>query len=406
MTDAGVSLDGAAVAEIRGLVERGRGVGAVTVDDILAAFGAPDPTPDFIGAVTRLLADQGIAVDTEEPLPDPSDPNRPSPTTEARALVPVGAVTRRAPPRRRSTDTEVADSVRLYLREIGQVPLLTGADEVRLATAREAGLAARAALAADPPPSEVRHLRRVATEGDAAREMLISANLRLVVSIAKRYVGRGLLLLDLVQEGNLGLMRAVEKFDHRKGFKFSTYATWWIRQAITRAIADQSRTIRIPVHMVETINQVVQARRLLLQELGREPTAEEVALHVGTSVGRVREIDRIALDTVSLDSPVGEDEGELGDLIQDANAEVPLDVAARNQLKVAIEAVLDDFTEREQAVVRLRFGLDGGRVRTLDEVGAEFGVTRERVRQIETMTLAKLRNPQRSAHLRDYLDNG
>ncbi len=385
------------VADLRRLVESGRASGAVTVDLILDSLGAPDPTPEFIAAITQLLADQGIGVDVEEPEPRPVD-RRPRPRSPA-------------PPKARSTSgatrTDSADPVRRYLHEIGQVPLLSGADEVRLASAMEAGLAAQAMLderTGTGRGDEVVRLRALVEEGNAARQVLISSNLRLVVSIAKRYSGRGMALLDLVQEGNLGLMRAVEKFDHRKGFKFSTYATWWIRQAITRAIADQSRTIRIPVHMVETINQVIRTRRALLSELKREPTAAEVAEQLGMPVAKVREIERIALDTLSLDSPVGEDESELGDFIQDPSADGPADMATRAQLAQAITEVLDELSPREQEVVRMRFGLDGQRVRTLDEVGLRFGVTRERVRQIETKTLAKLRNPQRSGHLRDYLE--
>jgi RNA polymerase primary sigma factor len=302
----------------------------------------------------------------------------------------------------------------MYLKEIGRVPLLTGPEEVGLAQRIEAGAAARArleeiaGLPGDEIVAERARLDAVEADGLEAKRQLIQANLRLVVSIAKRYVGRGMLLLDLIQEGNLGLMRAVEKFDHSKGFKFSTYATWWIRQAITRAIADQARTIRIPVHMVETINKVLRVQRQMVQDLEREPTVEELAVRVDLSPARVREIYRISQDPLSLDSPVGEeDDSNLSDFIEDQQAEAPADAAARHLLNEAVKEALGELSEREQQVVRLRFGLDGtGQARTLEEVGREFGVTRERIRQIESKTLAKLRHPQRSQKLRDYLEEG
>jgi len=299
----------------------------------------------------------------------------------------------------------------MYLREIGRVRLLTGADEVALAIRIEAGLRAEEALeaiAAGTEPAigpDVKGLRATVADGEDAQRALIQANLRLVVSIAKRYVGRGMLFLDLIQEGNLGLMRAVEKFDHTKGFKFSTYATWWIRQAITRAIADQARTIRIPVHMVETINKVIRVQREMMQQLEREPTTDELATKVGMSAARIREIERISLDPLSLDSPVGEeDDSNLSDFIQDMQADSPADAAARKLLNDAVREALGELSDRERQVVRLRFGLEDGQARTLEEVGREFGVTRERIRQIESKTLAKLRHPQRSQKLRDYLD--
>lgn len=274
----------------------------------------------------------------------------------------------------------IEDPVRMYLKEIGKVPLLTAEEEKELAMKMEAG-------------------------DMEAKKRLAEANLRLVVSIAKRYVGRGMLFLDLIQEGNLGLIKAVEKFDYRKGYKFSTYATWWIRQAITRAIADQARTIRIPVHMVETINKLIRVQRQLLQELGREPYPEEIAEKMGLPVERVREIQKISQEPVSLETPIGEEEdSHLGDFIQDDNVPVPAEAAAQTLLKEQLDEVLDTLTEREQKVLRLRFGMDDGRARTLEEVGKEFDVTRERIRQIEAKALRKLRHPSRSRKLRDYLD--
>ncbi|MCD7862567.1 MAG: RNA polymerase sigma factor RpoD [Lachnospiraceae bacterium] len=272
------------------------------------------------------------------------------------------------------------DPVRMYLKEIGKVPLLTAEEEIELAKRMEAG-------------------------DEEAKKRLAEANLRLVVSIAKRYVGRGMLFLDLIQEGNLGLIKAVEKFDYRKGYKFSTYATWWIRQAITRAIADQARTIRIPVHMVETINKLIRVSRQLLQDLGREPTPEEIAAEMDMPVERVREIIKISQEPVSLETPIGEEEdSKLGDFIQDENVAVPAEAAANTMLKEQLDEVLQTLTEREQKVLRLRFGLDDGKARTLEEVGKEFNVTRERIRQIEAKALRKLRHPSRSRKLKDYLD--
>ena len=304
------------------------------------------------------------------------------------------------------------DTVRAYLREIGRVSLLSADLEVLCAKRIELGQQAAARLEAwrsdgslsRVPSPERRSAERLVAEGLEAKDLLTEANLRLVVSIAKRYRNRGMAFLDLIQEGNLGLMRAVEKFDYRKGFKFSTYATWWIRQAITRAVADQARTIRIPVHMVETINKIVRVQRQLSQELGREPTVEEVAVRIQFPVERVLEIQRISQDTVSLEQPIGdEDDFSLSDLVEDRGAEVPVDSATRVMLNEAVQRALGELSPREQEVVRLRFGLDDGRVRTLEEVGQIFGVTRERVRQIETKTLAKLRQPALSRPLRDYL---
>ena len=312
----------------------------------------------------------------------------------------------------------VEDPVRMYLKEIGKVPLLSADEEIELAQNMEDGAVAiekinvlkgRLDGASEEEKAEIREeiktLQRDVDKGADAKKRLAEANLRLVVSIAKRYVGRGMLFLDLIQEGNLGLIKAVEKFDYRKGYKFSTYATWWIRQAITRAIADQARTIRIPVHMVETINKLIRVSRQLLQELGREPTPEEIAEEMKMPVDRVREILKISQEPVSLETPIGEEEdSHLGDFIQDDNVPVPADAAAFTLLKEQLIEVLGTLTEREQKVLRLRFGLDDGRARTLEEVGKEFNVTRERIRQIEAKALRKLRHPSRSRKLKDYLD--
>ena len=314
----------------------------------------------------------------------------------------------------------IEDPVRMYLKEIGKVPLLTADQEIDLAQKIEAGELATRVLAAGKQKKQPHldkeqekilegkseeDLQEMVAYGEDAKKKLAEANLRLVVSIAKRYVGRGMLFLDLIQEGNLGLIKAVEKFDFRKGFKFSTYATWWIRQAITRAIADQARTIRIPVHMVETINKLIRISRQLLQELGREPTPEEIAEQMNIPVGRVREILKISQEPVSLETPIGEEEdSHLGDFIQDDNVPVPADAAAFMLLKEQLVEVLSTLTDREQKVLRLRFGLDDGRARTLEEVGKEFNVTRERIRQIEAKALRKLRHPSRSRKLKDYLD--
>ena len=304
------------------------------------------------------------------------------------------------------------DPVRMYLKEIGKVPLLSAAEEIDLAMKIEAGVAAAAELdkaeeeGRELERREKRRLGRVEQVGIDAKQQLIEANLRLVVSIAKRYVGRGMLFLDLIQEGNLGLIRAVEKFDYTKGFKFSTYATWWIRQAITRAIADQARTIRIPVHMVETINKLVRIQRQLLQELGREPTPEEIGKEMGLPAERVREIQKISQEPVSLETPIGEEEdSQLGDFIEDDAAVMPPDAASFSMLQEQLSKVLDGLAERERKVISLRFGLEDGHPRTLEEVGREFGVTRERIRQIESKTLAKLRHPSRSSKLKDYLED-
>ena len=312
----------------------------------------------------------------------------------------------------------VEDPVRMYLKEIGKVPLLSADEEIELAQNMEDGAVATEKInvlkgridgASEEEKAEIKEeiktLQREVDKGADAKKRLAEANLRLVVSIAKRYVGRGMLFLDLIQEGNLGLIKAVEKFDYKKGYKFSTYATWWIRQAITRAIADQARTIRIPVHMVETINKLIRVSRQLLQELGREPSPEEIAKEMSMPVDRVREILKISQEPVSLETPIGEEEdSHLGDFIKDDNVPVPADAAAFTLLKEQLEEVLGTLTEREQKVLTLRFGLEDGRARTLEEVGKEFNVTRERIRQIEAKALRKLRHPSRSRKLKDYLE--
>jgi RNA polymerase primary sigma factor len=361
--------------------------------DLTAAFDRCELPAEAVESVLRLLADEGVEI-IETPPEDPEDLRR-----EVQADGAKRAVT--------------GDLVRIYLREIGRVPLLTAQDEVDLAKAIEAGLFAEeklqddSASAVEAGPAGLgaglAELALLAADGLRAKQRLIEANLRLVVSIAKRYIGRGLVFLDLIQEGNLGLIRAVEKFDYTKGYKFSTYATWWIRQAITRAIADQARTIRIPVHMVETINKMARIQRQLHQDLGREATPDEIALEMGLSTERVAEIQRIAQEPVSLQSPIGEEDSDLGDFIEDADAVVPMEAAAFIMLQDQLEQVLDNLTVREQRIIQLRFGLTDGHPRTLEEVGREFGVTRERIRQIESKTLAKLRHPSRAQMLREYL---
>jgi RNA polymerase primary sigma factor len=384
--------------------------------------GFPVLSDDEHDAVTatshpaRIVSLDGTRAPSGQPSPSP-DAGAVAEPRETSARTP--AKKERAPRNSTSSDTysdgdgfrgSAADPVHMYLKEIGKVKLLDAALEVELAERILAGNEAAERLATfDGGSGEIYPGRAgdrvLVRRGQAAKEALIEANLRLVVSIAKRYRNRGLAFLDLIQEGNLGLMRAVEKFDHTKGFKFSTYATWWIRQAITRAIADQARTIRIPVHMVETINKVVWAQRQLLQELGREPSAEEVAGRVDFTIERVREIQRINQDTVSLEQPMGdEDDFSLSDLIEDREAVVPDDAAARMMLDDAVREALGHLSPREQDVVRLRFGLEDGKIRTLEEVGRAFGVTRERIRQIEAKTLAKLRRPESAQLLRDYLD--
>jgi RNA polymerase primary sigma factor len=351
--------------------------------DVAVALDRADLPPEALDAAVRTLTDEGVDVlDVQEDEPE---------------IKQAAAESGRAP---------TSDLVRIYLREIGRVPLLTAEAEVELAKSIEAGLFAEEKLGGGFPMfgAVLGDLELLVGEGNQAKQRLIEANLRLVVSIAKRYIGRGLVFLDLIQEGNLGLIRAVEKFDYTRGYKFSTYATWWIRQAITRAIADQARTIRVPVHMVETINKLARVTRQLHQELGREATVDEIAAELGLEVDRVAEIQRIAQEPVSLQSPIGEEESDLGDFIEDADAVVPIEAAAFIMLQDQLERVLNALADREQRIIQLRFGLTDGHPRTLEEVGREFGVTRERIRQIESKTLAKLRHPSRAQMLREFLD--
>jgi RNA polymerase primary sigma factor len=415
-----VPCEGVDPGEWSQLVAVGRANGVVHADAVTEVLHGVELRSEVLQQVEASLTGLGIAIDNtvlevEEVVEDLG------PVIHRRLVVDEADAERLLSRRsnRRSTrvvsqrgEAPSADGVRMYLREIGQVDLLTGEDERRLAQLIEEGnLAAQRIDAGEMDgqtldPTEKRMLLGVVQRGQRAKSELIQANLRLVVSIAKRYSGRGMLLLDLVQEGNLGLMRAVDKFDHTKGFKFSTYATWWIRQAITRSIADQARTIRIPVHMVEHMNRLIRTRREMHQELEREPSVEELAQRLQIDPDRVRDLLRISLDPLSLDSPVGEeDESLLGDFIEDASADGPDDAATRKMLSEAVETVLEELNDREQEIVRMRFGLDGARSKTLEEVGKEFGVTRERVRQIEAKTLAKLRQPKLSQRLREFLES-
>ena len=438
MTEATIDLGLEEAKEV--ITAKGRERGFVTSEDLLEGLPVEDLTPeqveDFLSQVEEHLRNEGIEV-IEVPGEELAE--------EAQAVVAREDEVLKAP---------TNDPVRMYLKEIGKVPLLTAAQEVDLARRIEAGefsteLAGailgngngktdqkqfrrvvesvvairdhqedkigkvegigreRVTKSYKPRTRDdtMDFLRRVERDGQLAKKKLIEANLRLVVSIAKRYVGRGMLFLDLIQEGNLGLIRAVEKFDYSKGYKFSTYATWWIRQAITRAIADQARTIRIPVHMVETINKLVRVQRQLLQDLGREPQAEEIGRQMGIAADKVREILKVSQEPVSLETPIGEEEdSHLGDFIEDSDAVVPIDAASFILLQEQLESVLHTLSEREKKVIQLRFGLLDGHPRTLEEVGREFGVTRERIRQIESKTLSKLRHPSRSQKLRDYLE--
>jgi RNA polymerase primary sigma factor len=359
------------IQEFKDLMQKGRKRGSISYREIMDTLQNIDLAPDVIDEIYERFAEMGVDIipesgDVEALEPDDVEAEEEEDTADLDLTMPEGV--------------SLDDPVRMYLKEIGRVPLLTADEERDLAV-------------------------RIENGDDRAKRRLAEANLRLVVSIAKRYVGRGMLFLDLIQEGNLGLIKAVEKFDYRKGFKFSTYATWWIRQAITRAIADQARTIRIPVHMVETINKLIRVSRQLLQELGREPAPEEIAQEMDMGVERVREILKIAQEPVSLETPIGEEEdSHLGDFIEDQDSPAPAEAASFLLLKEQLEDVLDTLTPREEKVLRLRFGLDDGRSRTLEEVGQVFGVTRERIRQIEAKALRKLRHPSRSRKLKDFLD--
>ncbi|HEY4314025.1 MAG TPA: RNA polymerase sigma factor RpoD [Actinomycetes bacterium] len=379
----------------------GVGVGHIPAQAVAAAANASGLAPENVDEIVRGLAESGVEVVSDEPSPEELKAEE----VEVEEIVP--SLDDAGP-------SASADLVRVYLREIGRVSLLTAADEVDLAKRVEAGVFAAERLeqleALDATDTSTagaalrRDLLAVVLDGQKAKQRLIESNLRLVVSIAKRYAGRGLPFLDLIQEGNLGLIRAVEKFDYTRGFKFSSYASWWIRQAVSRAVADQARTIRIPVHMVETVNRILRAQRLLVQTLGRDPTAAEIAVQVDMPTARVEEIKRLAMEPVSLHSPVGEEEGsELGDLIEDSESVPPAELVSAGLLASHVEAVLTHLGDREREVVRMRYGLTDGEPRTLEEVGRAFGVTRERVRQIEAKSLAKLRHPHLSAQLRDYL---
>jgi len=397
------------------LVSSAATVGVVHADDVTEVLLDIELTPTILEQLTEALADRGIDIDNtvDDPIDEtvPQGMVRPviAEVPEDPAAELVGRRRRRAVRMGEKYETgPTGDTVRMYLKEIGRVGLLNADDERRMAQDIEAGNFAAVEIDerdAELEPADRRRLMRAVQAGQQAKSDLIQANLRLVVSIAKRYSGRGMLFLDLIQEGNLGLMRAVDKFDYSKGFKFSTYATWWIRQAITRSIADQARTIRIPVHMVESMNRVLRMQRQMHQELEREPTLEELGVRCEMSVERVRDILRISQDPLSLDTPVGEEEdSNLADFIQDGSVIAPDDAAAKKMLSAAVNEALDELSEREQEIVRMRFGLDDGQARTLEEVGKEFGVTRERVRQIEAKTLAKLRHPLRSQRLKEFLD--
>ncbi|HET6497854.1 MAG TPA: RNA polymerase sigma factor RpoD [Coriobacteriia bacterium] len=413
------------LAEVKILAKMGAAKGNLTEVEIQGAVGDIELSDEQYERIYAHFRKEGIEI-LDEPIDaevggpvigDDTDAEDDLPREDKEHIdIPLPKPVRSTKKKKRRADSALlapltGDPVRMYLKEIGKVPLLTAAQEIDLAMKIEAGLEAtarveeaeRAGLQLDR--AERRRLTRIEAVGVEAKQQLVEANLRLVVSIAKRYVGRGMLFLDLIQEGNLGLIRAVEKFDYTKGFKFSTYATWWIRQAITRAIADQARTIRIPVHMVETINKLIRVQRSLLQELGREPSPEEIGEKMEMTAERVREILKISQEPVSLETPIGEEEdSQLGDFIEDGEAVVPPEAASFSMLQEQLSKVLDGLSERERKVIELRFGLTDGHPRTLEEVGREFGVTRERIRQIESKTLCKLRHPSRSNKLKDYLE--
>ena len=381
------------------LYEQGKAKGTMTYDEIITKLSTTDIDPDQFDTVLETLEAMGVEVIRDANSAEgPQTPEAAPEIDDIDLSMPEGI--------------SIDDPVRMYLKEIGKVPLLSADEEINIAMRMEKGDEAKQMLEsginADGKPltdEEKKQCQAAIDDGTQAKRLLAEANLRLVVSIAKRYVGRGMLFLDLIQEGNLGLIKAVEKFDYRKGYKFSTYATWWIRQAITRAIADQARTIRIPVHMVETINKLIRVSRQLLQEYGREPTPEELAKAMGISEAKVREIIKIAQEPVSLETPIGEEEdSHLGDFIPDDDAPAPAEAASHALMREQLWDVLNTLTPREEKVLRLRFGLDDGNQRTLEEVGREFKVTRERIRQIEAKALRKLRHPSRSKKLKDYLE--
>ena len=381
------------------LYEQGKAKGTMTYDEIITKLSTTDIDPDQFDTVLETLEAMGVEVIRDANSAEgPQTPEAAPEIDDIDLSMPEGI--------------SIDDPVRMYLKEIGKVPLLSADEEINIAMRMEKGDEAKQMLEsginADGKPltdEEKKQCQAAIDDGTQAKRLLAEANLRLVVSIAKRYVGRGMLFLDLIQEGNLGLIKAVEKFDYRKGYKFSTYATWWIRQAITRAIADQARTIRIPVHMVETINKLIRVSRQLLQEYGREPTPEEIAKAMGISEAKVREIIKIAQEPVSLETPIGEEEdSHLGDFIPDDDAPAPAEAASHALMREQLWDVLNTLTPREQKVLRLRFGLDDGNQRTLEEVGREFKVTRERIRQIEAKALRKLRHPSRSKKMKDYLE--
>ena len=392
--------------KIAELLERGKKKGSLTVPELMDVLEDMDLESDQMDKIYDVMENLGIDTVSDDYLPDlPDDADPPleamEEISEEEIVDPSSMVD--------SFGTD--DPVRMYLKEIGKVNLLTSDEEIELAQSMDAGNAAKAQLeelekAGEEIPQDVKaELDKAIKKGERAKQRLAEANLRLVVSIAKRYVGRGMQFLDLIQEGNLGLIKAVEKFDYTKGYKFSTYATWWIRQAITRAIADQARTIRIPVHMVETINKVIRVSRQLLQELGHDPSPEEIAEEMSMPVERVREILKIAQEPVSLETPIGEEEdSHLGDFIPDEDASEPAEAASFTLLKEQLVEVLSTLTPREEKVLKLRFGIEDGRTRTLEEVGKEFNVTRERIRQIEAKALRKLRHPSRSKKLKDFLN--